>query len=313
MATLVSDIILDARALLDSYTEDGTVIPAGELLDFTASCVRFADMGQKELYKVGRFEKTIELSSYPVKNELGLMSNFEIVEFTGDAQYYPDENGLEDIKSYYAEADRTHEVIIQELEGGTWQDLITNSGIKADMTAYKGNITPTTSGNKIRLKMDGTSYYRHRNRALYAYTFEDDDDVPEYSPWVLQTLPADFKSLDMVVKEFPQRQYDQSANYKFEKPNRLYFNYYFQGMIRIIYKPIPVAITSETQTLEIDDIVAKALSFYVASWISPYENQSITNPFFQKFEELKFEASEIGPVTEETISNIYGGYNNANV
>lgn len=311
MSTLVSDIILDARALLDSYTEDGSVIPAGELLDFTASCIRFADMGQKELYKVGRFEKTIELSSYPVKNELGLMTNFEIVEFIGDDQYYPSENGLEDIKSYYVEADRTHTVTVQELEGGTWQDLIVNSGVKADMTAYKGNITASTTGNKIRLKMSGASYYRHRNRALYAYTFEDDTDVPEYSAWVLQTLPTDFKALDMVVKEFPHRQYDQSAAYKFEKPNRLYFNYYFQGMIRIIYKPIPVTITSETQTLEIDDVVSKALSFYAAAYISPYENQSMTNPFFQKFLELKIEASEVGPVSEETISNIYGGYNDA--
>lgn len=312
MSTLVSDIILDARALLDSYTEDGSVIPAGELLDFTASCIRFADMGQKELYKVGRFEKTIELSHYPVKNELGLMTNFEIVEFTGEVQYYPNENGLEDIKSYYVEADRTHTVTVQELEGGTWQDLIVNSGIKADMTAYKGNITVSTIGNKIRLKMSGGSYYRHRNRALFAYAFEDDTDVPEYSAWVLQTLPSDFKALDMVVKEFPHRQYDQSASYKFEKPNRLYFNYYFQGMIRIIYKPIPITITLETQTLEVDDIVAKALSYYVASWISPYENQSMTNPFFQKFLELKIEASEVGPVTEETISNIYGGYDYAN-
>lgn len=313
MATLVSDIILDARALLDSYTEDGSVIPAGELLDFTASCVRFADMGQKELYKVGRFEKTIELSHYPVKNELGLMTNFEIVEFPGLDQYYPNEYGLENIKSYYVEADRTHTVIIQELEAGTWQDLITNSGVKADMTAYKGNITVSTLGNKVRLKMTGTSYYRHRNRALYAYSFEDNDDVPEYSPWVLQTLPSDFKSLDMVVKEFPVRQYDQSASYKFEKPNRLYFNYFFQGMIRIIYKPIPIAITADTQTLEVDDIVAKALSFYVASWMSPVENPSLANTFFQKFLELKVEASEVGPVTEETISNIYGGYANASI
>jgi len=313
MSTLVSDIILDARALLDSYTEDGSVIPAGELLDFTASCVRFADMGQKELYKVGRFEKTIELSSYPVENELGHMSNFEIIEFTGTDQYYPDEDGLEGINAYYVEADRTHEVIIQELEGGAWQDLITNSGVKADMTAYKGNITPTTIGNKIRLKLTGSSYYRCRNRALYEPIFEDDDDVPEYSPWVLQTLPADFKALDMVVQEFPKRQYDQSAPYKFEKPNRLYFNYSFKGMIRIIYKPIPVTIIAETQTLEIDDVVAKALAFYVASWISPYENQSMTNPFFQKFEELRIEASEVGPATEETISNVYGGYNYANI
>lgn len=305
MSTLVSDIIFDARALLDSYTEDGSNIPAGELLDFTASCVRFADMGQKELYKVGRFEKTIELSNYPVMNKLGLTNGFKILEFKGEDKYFPNEDGMEDIKSYYVEADRTHTIIIQELQNNVWQDLITHDGVKLDMTPYKGNITVTTPGNKIRLKITGTSYYRYMNVALFDLTFQDDEDVPEYTPWVLKTLPADFKSIDMVVEEFPERQYSQSATYKFEKPNRFYFNYYYEGMIRIIYKPIPITITSETQVLEVDDIVAKALSFYVASWISPYENQSMTNPLFQKFEELKIEASTPEPVSEETITNVY--------
>ena len=309
MATTVEQVILDARALLDNYTDDGVAISDDDLADFIASGIRFADMGQKELYAVGRLQKSVEFSNYPVTNELG--EDFDMEEFTGTDQYYPNESGLSDINSYYVEADRTHSVIVQEYEAGSWSDLITNSGVAADMTAYKGNITPTTAGNKIRLKMTGTTYYRHRNRALFEPTFYADSDVPDYNPWVEYTLPSDFRDIDMIVEEFPSKQYKKGSPYKFELPNRFYYNYSYDGMLKIIYKPVPTTLTAKTDTLEIDDITAKALAFYVASWISPYENQSMTNPLFQKYAELKFELSRPVPASEETIMDVYGGVQNA--
>ena len=308
MATTVQDIIYDARTLLDTYTEGGIVISDDELTDLTASCLRLADMGQKELYKVGRFEKTVEINNFPVKNELGLLTGFNILEYKGSDQFYPDEQGIAGVNSYYVEADSTHTIEIQELEGGAWSTLVTHSGVKLPMTAYKGNLSVTTPNNKIRMKMSGTSYYRHQNRALYAYIFQDDEDVPTYNAWIEYKMPADFKAIDAVVEEFPDRQYSQAANYKFEKPNRFYYNYYFEGNIRVIYKAVPVTITSLAQELDIDDIVAKALSFYVAAWISPYENTTITNTLLQKFEELKIEASSKEPASEEIIDNVYHGF-----
>ena len=307
----VNDIILDARALLDEYTDDGTVISSDDLPDLIASGIRFADMGQKELYKIGRAQKTIEIANKPVENKMGKFSNFDIVEYTGTDQYYPSEAGLPNIKSYYFEADMTHNVVIQELEGGVWTDLVTKSATVTAMTAYKGNITPSTTGNYIRFKFTGTTYYRHVNRALFEWSFNTDDNVPDYTPWVKYELPDDFKSIDMVVEEYPTRQYNYSATYKFEQPNSFYYNYDFEGEIRIIYKPIPATLTSVDDVLQIDDIVAKALSFYVASWLSPYSNQSLTNPLFQKYLELKVENTVKDPMSEESIIDVYGGFRDA--
>ena len=305
MSTTVQEIIYDARAILDSYTDDGVVIAEADLADFEASCVRFADMGQKELFKVGRNQTTVELTNTPVANELGLLSNFDVVEFLGTDKYYPSDGGVV-AKSYYFEADQTHTVVVQELESGTWTDLVTTSATVTTMTAYKANITPSTAGNKIRLKLSGTTFYRCVNRALFNVTFQSDDDVPDYQAWVEYTLPSDFKSFNSVIEEYPVRQYGASATYKFESPNRFYYNYFFNGKLRIVYNPIPATITAKTDTLEIDDIVAKALAFYIASWISPYENQSMTNPLFQKYDELRQMASSKEPATEEAIQDVTG-------
>ena len=307
----VQDVVYKARALLDAYTEDGIIIAAEDLADFQASAILHADAGQKELYKVGRIEKTIEFSNRPIENKLGYISNFDVYENTGDDIYLPNSNGVE-AKSYHISADLTHTIIIQEYEANVWTDLVTLTGMtETGLKDYKGNLTPTTAGNLIRFKLVGGTYYHYSNCALFNIRFQDDNSVPSYKPWVEYTLPDDFRTIDAVVEEYPSRQYAQSSTYKFEKPNRFYYNYYYQGDLRIIYKPIPAKLTSLTQELEIDDIAAEALAFYIASWLAPYENQSLTNPLFQKFMELKVEASQEQPVSEEIIGNVYGGFNNA--
>ena len=306
MATLVSKIIDDARALLNTYTDDGVVITDDEMADFIASCVRFADLGQKEMFRIGNYKKTIEYTNYPTENQLG--DQFDAVEYVGDVQYYPNENGIANINSYKVEADKTHTITIQELESGVWADLVTISGTSVAMTAYKGNLTPTTVGNKIRMKMSGSTYYIHRNRALFKPTFDTDNDVPDYAEYVLYTLPSDFKMIDKVIEESKSYSYTQSPPYNFESPNRFYIDYNFKGVIRVVYIPIPTTITAATDTLEIDDIAATALAFYVASWRAPYENKSMVNPFFQKYTELLGMYYAIQPAIEQPMEDEYGGY-----
>jgi len=305
MATTVQDILYKARALLDIYTDEGIIVPADDdaILDNEAKMILFIDMGQKELYRTGQLYSTLEFANKPIDPVDGRFSGFEMVEFVGDAQYYPDENGTDEAKSYYIEADQTHTIEIQEFEGGSWSTLITHNGVAlVPFTPYKGNITVSTTGNKVRMKVSGTTYFRHINRAFYPYQFVT---VPDYRPWVKRQMPSDFRLLEAIVEEFPVRQYQKAANYKWEEPNDFYYNYYFEGNFRIKYKPVPITITASTNVLEIDDITAEALAFYAASWVAPYENQSMTNPLFQKFTELKLESVIEQPSGEESIIDIY--------
>lgn len=309
MSTTVEQVILKARALLDVYTDEGIEIPADDVADIEAKMILFVDMGQKELYKTGQLYNTLEFANKPVDPVAGRFSGFDMVEFIGDTQYYPDEAGTSEAKSYYVEADQTHTIEIQEFEAGSWSTLYTHSGVSlVPFTAYKGNITVSTAGNKVRMKVSGTTYFRHINRAFYPYQFVT---VPDYRPWVEKVMPTDFRLLEAIVEEFPTRQYAKLSNYKWEEPNKFYYNYYYEGNFRIKYKPVPVTITAKTDVLEIDDITVEALAYFAASWVAPYENQSMTNPLFQKFTELKLESIIEQPSGEENIIDIYswgGGY-----
>lgn len=313
MSTTVQEVLYDARALLDEYTDDGVVISTDDLPDLMSAGLRFVNMGQKELYGIGRIQKTIELTCKPVTNALG--SEFEFVEFTGEDQYYPNESGVANIKSYYLEADRTHTVYIEEHESGVWSVLKTLSATGSDLVTYKGNLTPTTTGNSVRIRFSGSTYYMHINRALYEYAFMSDEAVPDYTPWVEYELPSDFRMMDVVVKEESINTYGYAC-YKLEQPNRFYYDREFDGKLRIIYKPVPTKVTAVTDLLEIDDIVAEALSFYVASWLAPSQKQSLTNTLFQKYLELRLEYESPEAVSEESIIddyNEYGGMYNANI
>jgi hypothetical protein len=306
VATTAQDIFLDARALLDEYTEEGVLTPDSDVIDLQTKAIRFIDMAQKELYKTGKLFKTFSYTNMPYENALGFASNFNIVEYLGTTQYYP--VGGVVAKAYYFEVDSECTVKVQEFQAGAWVDLIpvVVPATVESMTAYKGAITPTTAGNLIRLAFEGSYYYKHQNRCLFTAPFKA-SKVPDYRPWIKLVMPTDFRAVDVVVNEFPERQYQKDANYKWEGFKDLYVNYFYNGTIRVIYKPVPVTITAITDTLEIDDITVKAISFYVAAKLAPFENQNLVNYFEGEFTKLKVDSFINMPQSEESMINIYGG------
>lgn len=308
MSTTVQDIIYKARALIDEYTEEGIIIGAGEVADIEAKMILFIDSGQKELYREGRLFKKFSFFNNPVTPIDGIMSGFDSVVNSDEIQYYPSEEGTIEGKSYYVEANKTHTIEIQEFEAGSWSSLVTENGVASvPFIAYKGNITVSTPGNAVRMKISGTTYFNHINRAFFPYKFVT---VPDYRPWVRLTLPSDFRLLEEIIEEFPTRQYKKASQYKWEEPNVFVYNYYGEVNYTLNYKPVPTTITAKTDILEIDDITAEALAYFAASWVAPFESQAMTNPLFQKYTELKLEATIEQPSSEEQIVNHYqgGGY-----
>lgn len=306
MATTAQQIFYEVRALLDEYTDEGVITPDVDVADLQAKSILFIDMAQKELYKYGKLFKTFEFTNMPYENQLGTQTSFDIVEYDGTVQYYP-ETGVV-AKAYYFEADGEATVTVQEFQGGTWTDLITVNvpNTVTSMTKYKGVITPTTTGNLIRLKFAGSYYYKHQNRALFKQPFSA-SRVPDYRPWVKVTMPSDFRMVDAIINEFPERQYQKDANFKWEGFKDLYVNYFYEGSIRVVYKPVPTTITAITDTLEIDDITAKAISYYVAAKLAPFENQSLVSYFEGKYSEIKMDSTINMPQSEQPIVDVYGG------
>jgi hypothetical protein len=307
MSQTIQQLFDKARALLNIYTEDGVQVPQADYQDMESKAVPLADMAQKELYKIGKLYAIYEFDNKPAENLLGYGSNFDAVDFIGTAQYYPNETGVAGAKAYYFEVNRSTAVVtIEENQGGTWTTIETptiTSGLTS-YTGFKGTLTPLSSTNPIRLKFSGTTHYRHINRCLYSTPFAV-SDVPDYRPYFKKSMPSNYRNLDTVIEEYPVRQYSNSSSYKKEGFKDFYIDYFFEGNMRIIYKPIPTAITAITDTLEIDDITAQAVVYYIAARLAVYKDQSLVQFFESKYMELKVESTQDNPVSTSDIIDVY--------
>lgn len=301
MPITMASIFTKVRALLDEYTEEGIVTPEADVIDLQTKAIQFADMAQKELYAVGRMEKTFSFNNKPVPNLLGNISNFNIVDFIGTDQTYQAVGA----KAYYFESTGAGTAYIEEYDGLAWNILQTvPMPIIDDFVAYKGVIAATDPSYPVRLRFSGTTFYRHVNRALFSYPFTL-AQVPDYRPWVKVDMPADFMDIAQLISEYPERQYAKDSLYKWEPPNMLYINYYFEGNYRMQYYPIPATVTDITDTLQCSEVIGQAIVYYVAARLAPYENQSLVNFFESKYVEMKLSAATPKPMSWETVKPTY--------
>lgn len=307
MAVLAQDLFNKLLAIIDNFTEDGVAIPDAENIDVQKKFIVFADMAQKELWKYNKVTKQVEITSKPPENRLGRTSNFNIVDFEGDAQYYPNEDGVTDVQGYSIKVDGDCTITFEEEIASVWTQIeqLTPTSIST-LTLYKGVLTVTSTDNPVRMVISGTTHFRHKDRALWKVLYQA-DKVPEYAAWVKYDMPSDFNAIDEVVEEFPTRQYKESPNFKMENYRDYYYNFYFEGLIRITYKPIPIAITALTDTMQIDDVLAQAIVYDVGAKVGFYENKDVVNYCEQRRIEAKIEASSEQPASEEAIGNVYSG------
>ena len=302
--TTVSKILLDARALLDELTDKGVQISDSDVSDLMAKGVRFVDMAQKELYSTGNLFEKFEFTQKNPDNLLG-KTLFEIKEFKG-TDIIPDEVGKV-ARAYYFEADEEGSVIVEEFEGGTWQTLLTiPTTTSTSMVQYKGLITPTTTGNLIRYRFTGTTYYKIQNYALFSEPFKA-SKIPDFRPWVKYTMPTNFRLTDAVIEEFKDRQYIRSSNAKWEGYNELWVNYFFEGTMRVVYKPVPITITLQTQNLQLDDISVNAITYYGAGKLAAHDYPELVNYFEGKYNEILLKSVMKNPASEQAIIDVYGG------
>ena len=307
MAVLAQDLFNKLLAIIDNFTEDGVAIPDAENIDVQKKFIVFADMAQKELWKYNKVTKQVEITSKPPENRLGRTSNFNIVDFEGDAQYYPNEDGVTDVQGYSIKVDGDCTITFEEEIASVWTQIeqLTPTSIST-LTLYKGVLTVTSTDNPVRMVISGTTHFRHKDRALWKVLYQA-DKVPEYAAWVKYDMPSDFNAIDEVVEEFPTRQYKESPNFKMENYRDYYYNFYFEGLIRITYKPIPIAITALTDTMQIDDVLAQAIVYDIGAKVGFYENKDVVNYCEQRRIEAKIEASSEQPASEEAIGNVYSG------
>jgi len=308
---IVQDIINKVLALIDAYSSRGVIISAEKNADIIKKSILFADMAQKELWAYSKNTKQIELTHRQQPNRLGTLSNFNLVDFKGDTQYYPSEGGIANVNGYSfkvnEEASDNAVITFEELVSGVWTELVTVTPTSiTELTVYKGVLTVTDTSNPVRMKISGTEHFLHKDRALWEYKYKV-DSVPTYEAWVKEELPDDFNETENVIEEFPERQYNEMVNYKLENFRDFYFNFDFEGVIRITYKPIPSTITSVDDTIQIDEVLAQTIVYDIISKIGFTEDTALVNWAEGRRLEAKSESIKSEPANETSIINVYGG------
>jgi len=301
MSTTVQQVMDISLAFLDEIDDTGQINSS----DYSAQTPRLCTVIQNELVSagIGDLYAKYEVSNKPFTNILGYTSNFDVKAFEGTDLTF---EGLGQCKSYYFEIDRPGTVYVEDYTSG-WNTLATiTSTATGQFTAYKGVVTPTAGAVKSRLRFSGTYYYLCINRALFNIPFALAADVPIYAPWVKKTMPDDFKNVTQIINEYPERQYNKDSGYKWEGRNELYINYYYEGKVRIEYKPVPVTLTALTDTVQVDDLTATAVMPYgLAALLSTASDKSVTNYFEDKYAEAKARAVVKQPSGESNIADYY--------
>ena len=259
---------------------------------------------QAEHIKTGDIFSTFEIANKPVANMLGLTSGHDYVEFLGEDIT---KEVIGNAKAYYFEVSDDAVVYIEDYNG-SWNTLATVNctPTTGGYTAHKAKVTPTPGATRSRIRFSGTNRYVFTNYALFNAPFATDNDVPVYRPWVEKTMPSDFKSVDQIIEEYPQGQYSKSSNFKWEGRNKLFINYYYEGNIRIVYRPVPSTITSMTDTLQVDDVTARSV-LPLALAMELYKDDETKFAYFERrYREMKAMSMTKPPVSEQQIINIYG-------
>lgn len=307
---IAQEYIYDARALIDDYNTGGVINSNTDpdMQEMTLNLLRFLNMGVGEIYNNSNSFDEFKIVNKRVPNLLGELNQFNVEDFIGVNQVYPNHtNGVVGAKAYFFTLDSDATVLIQEFDGSTWNTIDTLNIVTTEETDYSGLITPTDSNYPIQLVFSGTTHYRHLNRCLYSYPFKE-ENIPPFRAWKPYEMPDDFGELDKVVKEYPQRQWSQDGAFKWEGRKTILINYFYEGTISVIYKPIPVVLTDVTEEVKIYNPTAQQfLRFFMAAKLATTENPDLVNFFEQKANEMKFEALRGQPATEESITDVYFG------
>lgn len=305
------DIAESKLKSLDLITEsvtNGAYTATEKNNDYLLMHNRLADLAQRKIATVKKIHDTFYITQNPIENQLGTYEGFDIV------QHY--NTDLIDTQStgslaYHFEVDNDATVYIEEEINDVWVTLETIAHVQSGtaFTAYKGTISSSDVDNDIRIRFSGSYPYKIRNRALFAYTFASDADVPDYVPYVEYSMPSDFYDKCKVIIKTDTRVYENYVAYKWKGRNTILVNYYQPGEIEVQYYKYPVKIddnTLDTYEYEVDEEAQDLIPMYVAAKVVAEEKPTLSDILYNEFRLGLAELENPNVTGTETIENIDG-------
>lgn len=275
-----------AMSLIDERLDTGIVDP-NTTLTFQKNTPFILTSLQDEILEISDFTKSFEIERFSVKPLVGSFKTEQhdkedVIKEASTVAY-----------SYSFEANGDGVVYIEDYTTG-WNVIktinITGNGI------YGGLLTPTTNATKTRIRFSGTGYYIFKNWALFK-----ESTIIVYRPYVGYAMPNDFHNASQIVEE----EGEYADKFKWEG-NVLMVPYEFSGTYRVLYRPIPAAITTLDDVMTLDDITCRTtLANGLASRLLVNENKALANFFGDIFTELKRTPKRKKPAQSVTIKDYY--------
>jgi hypothetical protein len=273
--------------LIDLYSRSGILLdPNGtKQKDYTLKMPLFFDMAQKEISTIKKIVKQYKTSHVMPANKLSApLYQFDSVSNTGDDQIYE----ATDIGAYYFEVDDVCDIEFSEEILGVWTPMFTinHTANPGTYTAYKGIMD---TENKVRMTFKGGTRYNHRNRAMFGDRFSSVNRVPNYQKYVLYQIGPRFYQLNKVILKgqlTESRQYEQTADFFWEKRDTIALNWYAVGEYVIEYFAYPSDINldvADSYEFEVDTEAQEAIVYYAAAQVLLNENNIVGDRLLNKY------------------------------
>lgn len=147
-------------------------------------------------------------------------------------------------------------------------------------------------------------YLYSRNYETYTITQTPTEEQKLAGNWLPYQLPDNFGELDRMVLADGRYKLDQMT--QLEGYKTLYLSPYFEGTIRVVYKPRPPRLTDFSAVLPINNVLSEQyMVFYVAAKIAMTELPDRAGYFEQKANDLLIRAMQPQPAQEIPIVNVY--------
>jgi hypothetical protein len=302
MATTVNEVLNIVMAKINQIDPDGTIDTADYAPQFPYLC----DSRQRKLMMIGDMYKSFEFINKPVIPNGGILSGFDVLAYEGVEK--TDEYN-KPVQAYSIYVTYAGTFYIEDFTG-SWNTLATvtwTGGTNIPVRKY-GLVTGTSGATKSRIRYVGTNRYTVKDRALFDVPFASASEIPDYGRYVKMVLPTDLKSKDQIIRSESPDWYSIEAQTKWEGRSTMYYNYYLDGALRIVYRPVPAKITALTDTLEIDDITATTiLPAWLAYDLYMHDDNNLALQFRREAEGLEAVQSVKGPASSSTMVDVYGG------
>lgn len=287
--------------LLDEATKKGIDLPSSKNADYRDKFNYFLDYACKYIAGIIKIPAVYNVTQNPIPNLLGLLQGFDIKQhLPGDDEVIT----LTGVKSYYFELDNVAMVTIAV--NGTIVKTI-NNAVKGSFTAYKGNIT-ATSTDTVTITFSGNYVYNYRNVGFYAYNFPLDEDVPDYTPYTVYNMPSDFMSFDNIIIKTDPRVYDAYIAYKWENNKKIILNYYDKGSFDIHYYRYPATIdanAADTQVIDSEDNAIELIVLQAAIKATAADNPSLSSWLRSLYVEQIQNVANDSKISETTVQTTY--------